>query len=32
MSAEDYLSRIGKIISIIEETQKEKIEEAAEVF
>jgi uncharacterized phosphosugar-binding protein len=32
MSAVDYLSRIGKIISIIEETQKEKIEEAAEVF
>ena len=32
MSAQDYLSRIGNIISIIEETQKEKIEEAAEVF
>jgi uncharacterized phosphosugar-binding protein len=32
MSAEDYLSRIGKIISIIDETQKEKIEEAAEAF
>ncbi len=32
MSAEDYLSRIGKIISIIEETQKGKIEKAAEAF
>jgi len=32
MSAQDYLTHIGKIISIIEETQKEKIEEAAEVF
>src|SRR6516225_136851 len=32
MAAEDYLSRIGKIISIIEETQKEKIEEAAAAF
>jgi uncharacterized phosphosugar-binding protein len=32
MSAEDYLSLIGKIISIIDETQKEKIEEAAEAF
>jgi len=32
MSAQDYLTHIGKIISIIEETQKERIEEAAEVF
>ena len=32
MAAEDYLSRIGKIISIIEETQKGKIEEAAAAF
>jgi uncharacterized phosphosugar-binding protein len=32
MSTEDYLSRIGKIIAIIEETQKEKIEKAAEAF
>jgi len=32
MSAEAYLSRIGKIIAIIEETQKEKIEQAAEAF
>jgi len=32
MCAEDYLSRIGKIVSIIKETQKEKIEEAAEAF
>ena len=32
MSAENYLSRIAKIFSIIEETQKEKIEEAAEAF
>jgi len=32
MSAEDYLSRIGKIISIIQETQKTKIEQAANAF
>ncbi len=32
MSAEDYLSRIGEIISEIQRTQKGKIEEAAEVF
>jgi uncharacterized phosphosugar-binding protein len=32
MSGEDYLSRIGKIISTIHETQKEKIAAAAEAF
>jgi uncharacterized phosphosugar-binding protein len=32
MSAKNYLSRVAKIISIIEETQKEKIEAAAEAF
>jgi uncharacterized phosphosugar-binding protein len=32
MSAEDYLSRVGEIVSAIRQTQKQKIEEAAEVF
>ncbi|MGO9274376.1 MAG: sugar isomerase domain-containing protein [Terriglobia bacterium] len=32
MSTEDYLSRIGKIISMISQTQKQKIEAAAEAF
>ena len=32
MSAEDYLTRVGEIITAIRETQKGKIEEAAEAF
>jgi uncharacterized phosphosugar-binding protein len=32
MSAEDYLSCVSKIISIIQQTQKTKIEKAAEAF
>ncbi len=32
MSAEDYLGRVGEIISVIRQTQKEKIEAAAEAF
>ncbi len=32
MSAETYLSRVSKIISAIQRTQKEKIERAAEIF
>jgi hypothetical protein len=32
MSGEDYLSRIGKTIAIIQQTQETKIEQAAEAF
>ena len=32
MSAEDYLSRVGEIISVIRRTQKEAIEKAADTF
>jgi uncharacterized phosphosugar-binding protein len=32
MSAEDYLSRVGKIISIIQQTQRTKMEQAADAF
>ncbi len=32
MSAEDYLSRVSKLISTIQETQKNKVEQAGEAF
>src|SRR5215471_18810207 len=32
MSAEDYLTRIGQIISTIRQTQQKKVEEAGETF